>query len=345
MLQGQGRFSDGPPTFDAYYTRPRPVEQHADSHGQDEDHTYWYAISPARDFEADFGKPMALATQEEKVLYWSRCFTDKWRGVLETVRKAAPEGDIWFYDPSPWPFHLEPLDYYDIFFREIAALGENLTVLPFYYGVDFDNCEYMVRRWKDAGVGRVVFLPMRGFMDRPSQFLRAIASARRGGADGTCGFAFPVGDEEPEQTWQWKSVMLAAEANFPTPELDAYCFIEEPAELLQMIARSDVAVVSDEAEVEGFTARLGEVLPGEVELSQGTAPRPDDQRVRLLIGGPSILGKADWPYDPRRGALGSGKGVVQMRGRTVSVVGADAEGIRAAMDLFLRFAELAAAEQ
>src|SRR3972149_5463785 len=85
---------------------------------------------------------------------------------------------------APGIAHIDPLDYYDVFFRKIAELGKPLTVFPFYYGVEYNQPEYMVRRWKDAGVHRVVFLPMRGFLTRPSQFIRAITAARRGQADG-----------------------------------------------------------------------------------------------------------------------------------------------------------------
>ena len=94
--------------------------------------------------------------------------------MLEDVRKHAPSGGVWFYAPSPGMANVDPLDYYDIFFREIAGLGEPLTVFPFYYGIDYTQAEYMMRRWKDAGVHRAVFLPMRGFMSKPSQFVRAI---------------------------------------------------------------------------------------------------------------------------------------------------------------------------
>lgn len=345
FLQGSGRYTDGPPHFDAYYAEPLPPVQHGDSHGQDEDHTYWYAIRPTRDFQADFGKPMALATQEEKVLYWSRCFLDKWRGVLHDVRRWAPEGDIWFYMPSPWPAHLDPLDYYDVFFRQVAALGDRLTVFPFYYGVDFDNCEYMVRRWKDAGAARVVFLPMRGFMERPGQFLRAITAARRGGADGTCGFSFAVGAEEPGREWQWKSVMLGAWANFPTPDLDAYCLIEEPAELLEALAAAEqVAVVGEEAAAD-LEWRLAELLPGEVTASDTAPQAPAEGQMSVLVGTDALTEGVRRLLDEAAEAARAGKGVLWMEGSTVGVWGAEPQALQSAMRLLERFAELAKAER
>ena len=343
FLSGRGSFLKGAPSFDVLYATPLPPAQQADSHGQDEDHYYWYATKPTRDFAADFGKPMAQATQDEMVRYWSRCFVDKWKGVLADVRKHAPRGGIWFYDPSPCVAHVDPLDHYDTFFREIATLGDALTVFPFYYGIEYSQAEYMMRRWKDAGVHRAVFLPMRGFMSKPSQFVRAITAARRGQADGACGFSFAVGDEKPSDAWQWKAVMLASWANFPTPELGAWCFIEEPAELVEALAACDVTVVSHSTDVGAFAARLDELLPGEAKAA-ATAPEPlPPGRLCIVVGGPPALPKGAWPYDPRK--AGPGKGVVQMRGRTVSLCGADAAGVANAMKLLARFAELARAER
>jgi hypothetical protein len=344
FLAGRGSYRKGPPSFKALYDTPRPPAQQPDSHGQDEDHYYWYAIEPSRDFAADFDKPMGQATQAERVLYWSRCFADKWRRVLANVRPHAPRGGIWFYTPTPSVAHVDPLDHYDVLFRELAALGEPLTVFPFYYGIAYDQAEYMVRRWKDAGAQRVVFLPMRGFMARPSQFIRAITAGRRGRADGACGFNFPVGGEEPGNAWQWKAVMLGAWANFPTAELDAWCFIEEPAELVEALAESDVrVVVSGETDADEFVARLDERLPGKAAAA-AAAPEPiPDGSLCVIVGGPESQPEGPWPYDPRR--AGPGKGVLQMRGRMVSLCGTDAEGVAKAVTWFLRLADLARPER
>lgn len=344
FLQGSGRYTEGAPGFDSYYGEPLPPEQHADAHGQDEDHTYWYAIEPTRDFAADFGKPMAVATQEEKVLYWSRCFLDKWRGVLADVHRWAPEGDIWFYMPAPWPAHLDPLDYNDVFFRQVSALGDRLTVFPFYYGVDFDNCQYMMRRWKDAGAARAVFLPMRGFMERPGQFVRAITAARRGGADGTCGFAFPVGAEERGREWEWKSVMLGAWANFPTADLDAWCLIEEPAELLEALATAEEVALVGEAATAETQRRLAELLPGEVTRSD-SASTSDPGRLTVLTGREALSEDARRLLDAAPDDARAGKGVLWMQGRTVGVWGPEATAVQSALGLLERFAELAEAER
>ncbi|NQT53307.1 hypothetical protein HQ576_14715, partial [bacterium] len=332
FLSGRGSFTKGPPSFDALYAQPVPPTERPDSHGQDEDHYYWHAIQPTRDFQPDFGKPLRAATHEEKTLYWSRCFVDKWRSVRAAVRTHAPNTGIWFYIPSPCVAGVDPLDHHGLFFREVATLGESLTVFPFYYGVEYSQAEYMCRRWKDAGVHRVAFLPMRGFLTRPSQFLRVITAARRGQADGTCGFAFPVGAEKAGEAWQWKSVMLAAWANFPTPELPAYCFIEEPAELVEALAARPIVVEPHGTDVADFVAGLKGLLPDDERERDKTA-RP----LRVVVGGPASLGKAKW-------ACGPGKGVVQMRGDAVSLCGADAAGVANAMKLFARFAELARAE-
>ena len=345
FVSGRGSFRQGPPRFETLYSKPLPPSQQADSHGQDEDHYYWYAIRPTRDFQADLGKPMSHATQEERVLYWSRCFVDKWRGVLASVRPHAPRGGIWFYSPSPCVAHVDPLDYHGVFFREVAKLGEPLTVFPFYYGVEHSQAEYMVRRWKDAGVHRVAFLPMRGFMVRPSQFVRAITAARRGRADGTCGFAFPVGAETPGNEWQWKSVMLAAWANFPTPDLNAYCLIEEPAELVEALAKLPVAIHPHGTDVAAFVARLSKLLPNPVDSAGGPMDgRPDVLRVEIL-GQPRTQALAAWPRNVQDVLSREGKGFIQMAGRVVTLWGTDAAGLANAIRLFTRFAELARAER
>jgi len=345
FIQGSGSYNDGPPRFDRLYKEQLTGDQQPDSYGQDEDHYYWYGVRPERDFEADFGKPMHEATREEMVLYWSRCFADKWRGVLEEARRHNPKGGIWFYTPSPGIANVDPLDYYDIFLREVAGLGDALTVFPFYYGIEYSQAEYMVRRWKDAGARRVVFLPMRGFMTRPSQFFRAITAARRGRADGVCGFSFPVGAEMPGKSWQWKAVMLAAQANFPTPELDAYCFIEEPAELVEALAASDVDVLSDGVDVGEFILSLDGLLPGRVRAVDGIPERPPQDRLYVVVGDTAVSGRDSWARGVRWEDLGPHKGIVRMRGNIVSLHGTDAEGIANAMKLFARFAELARAER
>lgn len=344
FVAGRGRWTQGSPRFEKLYDKPLSASQQADSHGQDEDHYYWYGHQPTRDFQSDFGKPMAEATQSERVRYWARCFSDRWRAVLKTVRQHAPHGGIWFYMPTPSVAHVDPLDHYDVFFREVAKLGSPLTVFPFYYGVEYNQAEYMVRRWKDAGVERVAFLPMRGFMSRPSQFIRAITAARRGQADGTCGFAFPVSAEKPGNAWQWKSVMLAAQANFPTPELHAFCFIEEPAELVEKMACADVVIVPGETDMEELVQRLGQLLPGRVQTDP-SAPNDSAQSVLTVLVNPaSTKLKSDWPVDMGTLKLGAGKGVIQMRDRTVGLFGSDPAGVAHAIELLTRFAELVPAE-
>ena len=339
LLAGRGGFHDGPPQFDAYYAEPRTAEQIPDGHGQDEDHYYWYAIEPTRSFESEFGKPMAQATHDEEVVYWARCFADKWRGVQDSLRPHAPDTGLWFYAPFPGIAYVDPVDSYDLFLGTLAQeLGDALTALPFYYGMEYNQAEYIVRRWKDAGAARVVFLPMRDFVAKPSQFIRAITAARRGGADGTCGFNFAVGDGEPQDQWQWKAVMLAAWANFPTPDLDAYSLMEEPAELVEHLAQSGLQVrVESKAgdfDASGMLAQLREALPG------ARSAHGDSQAAHLTIlvtNRPPALGNPD--------ALGpawrAGKGFLRMDGRTLHLSGANAEALGHACNLLLRFAEVA----
>ncbi len=347
FVQGRGAYHKGSPNFEPLWQQGLSAEQTPDSYGQDEDHYYWHAPLPARDFAADFGRPMAQATQEEKVLYWSRCFRDKWTSVRRSVRQHAPEGNIWFYTPAPGIAHVDPLDGYDVFFRTVAALGDSLTVFPFYYGIEYNQAEYMMRRWKDAGAARVVFLPMRGFLARPSQFFRVVTAARRGGADGTCGFSFAVGDQQPENAWQWKSVLLAAWANFPTPDLEAVAFLEEPAELVEALASLPVAVTnraSTDVDVKQFIVNLNALVPRDVQLAEGRLEGDRPDRLLVRIGDPEVLADGGWPFRFETDHPARAKGVIQMSGRVVTICGRDSAAIAGALELFARFAELARAE-
>ena len=346
FMPGEGSYSSGlPPSFDSFFqTNPIP-EECPDAYGQDEDHYYWYPVKPTLNFETEFGKLMSEASLEEKVIYWSRCFADKWEKTLMSIRDHDPTGNIWFYMPAPSIANIDPFNFYDQFFTEISKLNNVLTVFPFYYGTDYDQIEYMVRKWKAVDVKRVVFLPMRWYMAKPGQFIRAITAARRGGADGSCGFNFAVGAEEPGQEWQWKSVMLAAQANFPTPELNACCFIEEPAELVELLAIKDIIVVSMESDIREFGQSLKSLLPGRVRVVKDL---PDDhsksEKMYVIIGDDKKPVEGMWVYDIGQLKKGSGKGVIQMSGNIVRLNGSDSIGLMNAEELFLRFAELAPAE-
>jgi hypothetical protein len=346
FIQGDGSYREGvPPNFDRYFTSNLKPSEYPDSYGQDEDHYYWYPVKPTVDFEADFGKVIGEATQKDKASYWSRCFADKWHKTLNDVNKKDPNAKIWFYTPTPSIANIDPLDYYDLFFSEMAKFGDKLTVFPFYYGVDYNQVEYLIRRWKDAGVNRVVFLPMRGYMAKPSQFLRAVTAARRGGADGSCGFSFAVGEELPENAWQWKSVMLAALANFPTPELKAYCFIEEPAKLVETLATKDICVFAKKAVSVEFIQKLKKLLPGQVTWVKDLPENyMQSDKMYVVVGDDVLLDGDNWAYDKRKQELGPHKGVLQMSGTVVSLNGTDTIGLKNAEELFLRFAELALAE-
>ncbi len=346
LLAGHGHFSDGSPDFSTYYETPRTQEQIPDAHGQDEDHYYWRGVEPKCEFPDEFGKSMSQATHDEEVDYWARCFCAKWRGVRDALKSHAPDVGMWFYAPFPSVAHVEPVDSYDLFMGAIVqGLGDVLTVFPFHYGIEYNQCEYMMRRWKDCGAKRAVFLPMRDFMTRPTQFIRAITAARRGGADGACGFNFGISDATPENQWQWKAVMLGAWANFPTPDLSAYCLMEKPAELVEALAQPGL-VVHVVTEADGFDgevqlAALSEALPG-VRLS--STPSKDDGLTILLTdkrsgeaeGGGAVISDALWSDH---------KGIVQMQERTVRLSGADATALRSACDLLLRFADVARDER
>jgi len=346
LLTGRGSYREGAPQFDPYYATPRTSEQIPDAHGQDEDHYYWYAIEPVRPFAAEFGKPMAEATQDEKVAYWAHCFADKWRGVQDAVRPYAPNAGVWFYTPFPSVAHIDPIDDYDLFMQRLTRrLGDALTVFPFYYGIEYNQAEYMMRRWKDAGTARAVFLPMRDFMTKPSQFFRAITAGRRGGADGTTGFNFAISDAPPEQQWQWKAVMLGAWTNFPTSDLDAFCLIEEPAELVEVLAEHELAVrlviEADEFDGQGYMAPLFRMLPD----ARPAFDRPQPGELTIMITNRPSWDASDWPIAVPSAVWDAHKGVVQTRGRTVLLAGADTTALRHACDLLLRFADVARDER
>jgi hypothetical protein len=342
LLTGRGSYREGAPQFDSYYATPRTSEQIPDAHGQDEDHYYWHAIKPVRTFAAEFGKPMAEATQDEKVAYWAHCFADKWRGVQDAVRPYAPNAGVWFYAPFPSVAHVDPVDDYDLFMRTLTrTLGDVLTVFPFYYGIEYNQAEYMMRRWKDAGAARAVFLPMRDFMTKPSQFIRAITAARRGAADGTTGFNFAISDAPPDQQWQWRTVMLGAWANFPTPDLDAFCLIEEPAELIEVLAERELMVrlvlEAGDFDGNGYMSPLFKLLPG----ARPASDPPQADELTIIITNRPSPDASDPPITVPSAVWDAHKGVVHMRGRTLVLSGADTTALRHACDLLLRFADVA----
>ena len=347
FVPGSENYMTGLPLkFDHFFNADFKPHEFPDSYGQDEDHYYWHPVKPNLDFKAEFGKPMSKATQEEKVIYWSRCFVNKWRQTLKNVREFDPNGNIWFYMPSPGVANIDPFDYYDLFFSEVSKLGDALTVFPFYYGTDYNQIEYMVHRWKNAGISRVVFLPGAPTYLKPSQFIHAITAARRGGADGACGFAFSVSEEEFDDEWRWKSVMLASHANFPTPELDAYCFIEEPAELLELLAVSEVSVFSETSDTEVFSQSLEQMLSDKVYRFENLPENdPEKDQLFIIIGGDTSNTENYWPYDLKKNDPGADKGVVQMVKNIVKIDGSNKTGIKNAELLFLRFAELIKAER
>ena len=352
LVTGDGYYTTGlPPKFDHLFsTKLKPME-YPDSYGQDEDHSYWYPVKPTLEFETEFGKPMSAATLEEKVCYWSRCFVDKWRKTLSDVRTKDPEGNIWFYMPTPNLANIDPLDYHDLFLREVSNLGDDLTVFPFYYGDDYNQIEYMMRRWKNAGAHRVVFLPGAPTFARPSQFIRAVTAARRGGADGACGFAFSLsvydqfGFVSFDHEWRWKSVMLASHANFPTPELNAYSLLEDPAELVEALAVSDVTVFSGESDTGEFCQKLEMLIPGQVQLMDSFPEKPPPSgQLFVIIGDNTNYNHKKWLNDLQIQDAGTNKGIIQMTDNIVRVNGSDLIGLQNAEKLFLRFAEMAKIE-
>jgi len=340
LLQGRGSYEDGPPSFDSLKGATLDREDLPDSYGQDEDHYYWHPVRSTRDFCGDFGEPAALATQNERVAHFSRCFADKWRGVLEDVRTINSRAGIWFYTPCPGIANVDPLDYYDVFIREVAGLGKALTVFPFYYGTDYGQAEYMVRRWKMGGASSVVFLPMRDFMARPSQFVRAVTAARRGGADGACGFSFAVGESAPGEEWQWKSVMLGGWANFPTSDLGAFCCIEEPAALVEKLGTCKLTVAGAADRTEDLASRLDRLIPRGITTASKRSKSPSGDELVVVVD------EAGIPDHLARflGNMGKGRGILSMEGDLVTLQGSGRIGNSRAVDLLVRFAELAHAE-
>lgn len=365
FITSENSYSSGIPLkLDRLFAANLKPAEYPDSYGQNEDHNTWYAVKPTLDFVTEFGKPMSASTQEEKVRYWSRCFVDKWFKTLAYVRQHDPGGNIWFDIPSPSVAYVDPLDYHKVFLSEVKKLGDlgdEFTIFPFYYGPDYNHIEYMMRMWKDAGFPRAVFRLRLPSFPKPSQFLRALTAARRGGSDGAAAryirsdaegryiqadssgskFTFWGLDE-----WRWKSLLLAAHANFPTPELKAYCFIEEPAELVEALAVSDVNVYSVKSDEEDFIQRLKKLVPGKVKLIKSLPKNPPKSgQINLVIGEDATFNRSEWVYDIQRKDLGINKGVIQMRGNIVRLNGPDTLGLANAETLFLRFAELAISEK
>jgi hypothetical protein len=330
LLQGRGGFLN-PPSFDPLKGLEFEGGEMPDSFGQDEDHYYWHPLKSLEGFRERFDKDPSLATLEEKATHLSSLFADKWRGVLEDARTVNGKAGVWFYTPSPIVANVDPFDMHEAFIGEASRLGTDLTVFPFYYGVDNGQVEYMIRSWKRGNPGRVVFLPMRDFMARPSQFIRAITAARRAGADGVCGFSFAVGESDPDQEWQWKSVMLGSWANFPTAELDAICCIEEPAVLLEQLSRSEVAIVGEGELQEELASRIDGLIPAGVSV----VPRTSD------LGGKLVVEIEDGP-----GPAGNNRprGFLSINDKAVTVGGVDQRSLESGFILLTRFAELARRE-
>ena len=352
LVAGKGYYASGlPPKFDHLFSAELEPIEFPDSYGQDEDHSYWYPAKPTLDFEKEFGKPMSAATIEEMVGYWSRCFVDKWRKTLTEVRSKDPDGNIWFYMPTPNLDNIDPLDYHDLFLKEVSKLGDDLTIFPFYYGEDYNQIEYMMRRWKNAGAQRVVFLPGAPTFSRPSQFIRAITAARWGGADGACGFAFSMNVADQfgfvsfDHEWRWKSVLLGSQANFPTSELNAYSLLENPAELVKALSISDLTVFSSDSGSEEFCQKLEMLIPGRVQLIHDFSEKSPLPGQLFVIVGDELNGSPkNWLNDSLLQDMGSNKGFLRMTNDIVRIDGLDKQGLQNAKTFFLRFAEMAKVE-
>ena len=133
-------------------------------------------------------------------------------------------------------------------------------------------------------------------------------------------------------------------ANFPTSELDAFCFVEEPAELVERLAALDVTVVS-RTNVENFVTRLKDLLPGNVSLGNSVQKDNTANRLNIVVGSIDSLPGEAWPYDASSLKLPPDKGIVQMQGDVIALTGGNSTGVAGAMKLLTRFAELARAEQ
>jgi len=301
-----------------------------DSFGQDEDHYYWYGIQQTRNFQAEFGKPADRATQEERARFWGLCFADKWRRILRRARSYRENPGVWFYTPCPSIANFDPLDFYDEFLREVARLGERLTVFPFYYGVDPRQAGYMIRRWRRAGARRVALLLMRGFLSRPSQYFELTEAARRAGADGVCGFNFFI-EDDASRDWEWRSLLLSAQASFPTEEMDAYVVCEEPARLLRLLADSEIPDMLSPSDAS---------LDSEEDESREAAGFVDDATYVVETGR---------PQDPTVLSLlrrsRSGRGVVSLRGGKIRISALEPTGLRRAGLLLRRLCHLARIER
>jgi hypothetical protein len=114
--------------------------------------------------------------------------------------------------------------------------------------------------------------------------------------------------------------------------------LEEPAELVEALAVSDIIVFSENSEAQEFCHKLETLVPGQVEFRPGLPDKqPLNEQLYIVVGDNPDL--KDLKTSDR-----TNKGIIQMKDSIVRINGADMEGLQNAERLFLRFAEMAKVE-
>jgi hypothetical protein len=134
--------------------------------------------------------------------------------------------------------------------------------------------------------------------------------------------------------------LLAAHADFPTPDLDVLCLMEEPAELVETLAHSDVTVIDKTEIPEDMVSRLKETLPGKVNIAQN--PNAGGFAIRIerkLPEDSSLFQSISADIDNLET-----KGFLLLENDGLRVCGVTEKARNATLELLMRFSQLAAVE-
>ena len=120
--------------------------------------------------------------------------------------------------------------------------------------------------------------------------------------------------------------------------------MEEPAELVEKLAVSDVTIVSEKVDATDFIKRLRKLLPGKITTKDEAPKQSGQNHLTIVIGNLETLQKQNRSIQLPESCWNQSKGLIQMQGSTVDLCGTDDTGVEHALTLFTRFAELARSE-
>jgi hypothetical protein len=116
--------------------------------------------------------------------------------------------------------------------------------------------------------------------------------------------------------------------------------MEEPAELIEKLASSDIALIARGAPAQAVVAALNEQLPGEV--AESDAAREGQFAVAIERSAPTRAPLfKQIPHDARH--IGN-KGILLLEEDRLRVCGATEQALEHALTLLMRFADLARVE-